>query len=412
MSPSFPRPLSLVALALLLVHSACQRGGVPSGARPVSTGLDTLTAEPFPEAGEATISDAANRDPASLESRLTQSALDLEAVFKERREQGGVPSARATARDRVSTQAASATTATPAPGTTPNFALDPAEPGTTDATADATSDVGTPNVAALSGKASRSGDAKPAADLKQVAAVASNLASHLRHREENDRQPIPDGIVLTTLESLRPGVMTELEKGDSPISKALSREDRKELLAARDRVAANPEAKTLASDSLSRTLQTFAPPTALQIPKAAFCTRVQGFGRYDALRSETFLVNKPIRTLVYTELDGFTTRSARAGDPGMSAIDPPTHAVELSQSLTLYHDPSGLVAWQRPPQTVIEPCKAKRRDFFLVQRLDLPATLSIGKYNLKVRVTDVTSGAEAEAILPINVVADPALVRR
>lgn len=405
MSPSLPRPLGLVALALLLAHSACQRS-TTSASRPVSTGLDSLAAEPFPETGDATFTDAAAKDPASLESRIAQSALDLDQIFKERHEQASARPPRSTARDRTAQPAVPASIDTPAPDTTPNFALDPSDP-----------DAATPQVAlASSATPSPSADAKPAADLKpdlkQVAAVASNLANHLRHREDNGTQPIPDAIVLTTLESLRPGIMSELDKPDSPFSKSLSRDDRKELLAARDRVASNPDSKTLASDSLTRTLQTFAPPAALTIPKAALCTRVQGFGRYDALNSDKFLVGKPLRVLIYTELDGFTTRSARTGDPGMSAFDPPKHAVELSQSLTLYHDPSGLVAWQRPPQTIIEPCKTKRRDFFLVQRLDLPATLSIGKYNLKVRVTDVTSGSETEAILPICVVADPKLVQR
>lgn len=407
MSPSLPRPISLVALALLLAHSACQRSPTPAQ-RSVSTGLDALTAEPFPETGDAALSDAEARDPASLESRIAQSALDLDQIFKERHEQATTqPSRLAAARDRAAGPAAPAATDPPTLDTAPNFALDPADPGAAGSPAAAP-----PNAPASPTASSPSPDGKPAADLKQVAAVATNLANHLRHRDENDTRTIPDAIVLTTLESLRPGVMGELDKPDSPFSKALARDDRKELLAARDRVASNPDAKTLANDSLSRTLQAFAPPSALQIPKAAFCTRVQGFGRYDALNSDKFLVGKPIRTLVYTELDGFTTRSARAGDPGMSAIDPPKHAVELSQSLTLYHDPSGLVAWQRPPQTIIEPCKTKRRDFFLIQRLDLPATLSIGKYNLKVRVTDLTSGSEAEAILPISVVADPKLVQR
>lgn len=404
MSPSLPRPVSLVALLLLLSHSACQRG-TASGSKPVSTGLDTLAAEPFPEAGDATLSAASAKDPSSLESRIQQSALDLEQIFKERNERAGTPQSRTTAaRGRTAATTPATTEQTPTDDATPNFALDAA--GNADGSPTPGTNADSP------GNATNATNAKPVADVKQVAAVATHLASNLRHRGESDKQPIPDAIVLTTLESLRPGIFAELDKPDSVFSKSISREDRKELLAARDRVASDPEAKTLASDSLSRTLQTFAPPASLTIPKAFLCTRVQGFGRYEALNSDKFLVGKPLRALIYTELDGFTTRSARAGDPGMSAIDPPKHAVELSQSITLYHDPSGLVAWQRPPQTVIEPCKTKRRDFFLVQRLELPATLSIGKYNLKVRVTDVTSGAEAETILPINVVADPALVRR
>lgn len=409
MSPSLPRPISLAALTLLLAHSACQSTRSPTGT-PVSAGLDSLTTEPFPETRDRVIApDAKPDDPNALESRIAQAALDLERVFQDRDQ--SVPST-------------SPTRSTPSPDAAPNgpsadhasagdsaptFGL---EGGTEGTSPETSSDTPTPNEHESSIKTNPKTDTKPATSVTRVAAVASHLASSLRHRDEGDRTAIPDALVLTTLESLRPGVMNELDKPDSPMSRAISTEDRKDLLAARDRVAADPNARTTASDSLTKTLQAFVPPATLLIPKAALCTRVQGYGKYDAISSEKFLVGKPIRALVYTELDGFTTRESRAGDPGQSGFDPPKYAVELSQSVTLYHDPSGLVAWQRPPQTVVEPCRAKRRDFFLVQRLDLPSTLSVGKYNLKVRVTDVTSGAEAEAILPISVVADPALVRR
>jgi hypothetical protein len=409
MSPSLPRPISLAALTLLLTQSACQSTRSPTGT-PVSAGLESLAAEPFPETGDRAIApDVKSDDPNSLESRIAQAALDLERVFQDREQT--VPSTARVRRTPTPEAAPSKASAEQAGAvdSTPTFGL---EGGTESTSPEPSTAAPIPTEHESSIQTKGKADTSPATSVTRVAAVASHLASSLRQRGDGDRSAIPDALVLTTLESLRPGVMNELDKPDSAMSRALSSEDRKDLLAARDRVAADPNARTTASDSLSKTLQAFMPPATLQIPKAALCTRVQGFGKYDAITSEKFLVGKPIRALVYTELDGFTTRESRAGDPGQSGLDPPKYAVELSQSVTLYHDPSGLVAWQRPPQTVVEPCRAKRRDFFLVQRLDLPATLSIGKYNLKVRVTDVTSGAEAEVILPISVVADPALVRR
>lgn len=400
MAPSFPRPLTLTALLVLLAHSACQRS-TNQTAKPLSTGIDVLSAEPFPESGDAPqLGAQSSRESQSLESRIAQSALDLDQIFKNRT-QGDASARRADGRSSRRASAVSsdgsANDGTSASGVN---AADPIAP------TDEESSIALATPAA-------NVNPKPADNTAKVATVASQLAQTLRQRSDPAAgKPMPDALVLSTLESLQPGFFTELQRSDSPISKALTREDRKELLSARDRVAADPNARLAASDSIAQTIQTFAPPSSLQITKSCFCTRVEGFGRYTALGAETFLVGQPIRVLIYTELDGFSARAARAGDPGMSAADPAKYAVELSQSLTLYHDPSGLVAWQRPPQAVIEPCKAKRRDFFLVQRLSLPATLSVGKYNLKVRVTDVTSGSEAESILPIHVVADPALVRR
>jgi len=56
--------------------------------------------------------------------------------------------------------------------------------------------------------------------------------------------------------------------------------------------------------------------------------------------------------------------------------------------------------------------RTRRRDFYIVQRIDLPANLSVGKYNLKVAVRDrhAPGGAEAEAVVPIQIVADASLL--
>jgi hypothetical protein len=81
-------------------------------------------------------------------------------------------------------------------------------------------------------------------------------------------------------------------------------------------------------------------------------------------------------------------------------------SVDLSQSLSLYQDQGGLLSWHRPARPVIETSRNKRRDFYIIQQIELPSGLSIGRYNLKVTIKDRTSGGEAETILPITIVAD------
>jgi hypothetical protein len=182
------------------------------------------------------------------------------------------------------------------------------------------------------------------------------------------------------------------------------------LADARDRILAQPGA---ANESLTKTLARLAPPPALKIGRAVLCTRVQGFGRYDPLSTDTFIAGKPIRAIVYIELDGFMSRPARAGDPVDSAMSLSEQvSVELSQSITLFHDPSGLQAKFVPPKTVVDTTRNKRRDFYLIQQIELPATLTIGKYNLKITVKDMTSSGEAEAVLPVKVVADASALAR
>lgn len=245
-----------------------------------------------------------------------------------------------------------------------------------------------------------------------LADLASRMASLLRTAPGRSKPALSDAAALTPIEASQPGILATLDNADNALAAALSPADLATLRQARARLLADP--------STSPDLQTAlrgsnTPPAArpLAITRAALCTRVTSFGRYDPYSSTTFVAGRPIRAIVYTELDGFTTRAARAGDPVQTSVAMSEQvSVQLSQTLSLYNDKDGLLAWHRPPQAVTETSRTARRDFYLIQIIELPPTLSIGRYNLKVTVADSTTGAEAESIIPIDVVADPSLVSR
>jgi hypothetical protein len=133
----------------------------------------------------------------------------------------------------------------------------------------------------------------------------------------------------------------------------------------------------------------------LTIPALALCKRVDGFGQYEPLAGRKFLVNRPAKIGVYTELENFSTRLDEEG----------RHRVDVSQTLALYNE-FGTKAWEEGPRRFVDVSRNRRRDFFLAVAVDLPA-LSIGTYNLKVTMEDAQSGAIAEKALEIEVVADP-----
>ena len=68
--------------------------------------------------------------------------------------------------------------------------------------------------------------------------------------------------------------------------------------------------------------------------------------------------------------------------------------VNLGQTLSLYHT-DGTLAWKRTEQVLRDVSRNVRRDYYLVQRIDLPPTLSVGTYNLKVTVRDLSGNASA-----------------
>lgn len=153
------------------------------------------------------------------------------------------------------------------------------------------------------------------------------------------------------------------------------------------------------SDALRAAADRAAEGLPLRITDAKLCTRVGGFGDYSELSVNAFLAGRAARVVVYTEIDRFATRSG-AGR---------MQTVELSQELDVYHDADGAHCWKRPAQSVTESSRVKRRDFFITNAIELPPTLSVGKYRMKITMRDLTGNSVAETTVPFTVVADAKL---
>ena len=138
----------------------------------------------------------------------------------------------------------------------------------------------------------------------------------------------------------------------------------------------------------------------LAIRTIKLCDRVRSFGVYEELASDTFLAGREQPMVVYVELDHF--KSVKTGE---------MHEVKLYQELVLYNESDGLAVWRQPEQQIVDESRNRRRDFYVVQPTRLPARLGVGKFVLKVRVRDLHGGTRDEVSLPINIVADPALVK-
>jgi hypothetical protein len=88
------------------------------------------------------------------------------------------------------------------------------------------------------------------------------------------------------------------------------------------------------------------------------------------------------------------------------------HTVRLSQEVILYNDADGLPVWRQRPEQILDRSANKREDFFVVQIIHLSNRLSVGKYHLKVRITDEVGQQVDEQSIPIQIVADPQLAGR
>jgi len=139
------------------------------------------------------------------------------------------------------------------------------------------------------------------------------------------------------------------------------------------------------------------PPLA--IAAAHFCTRVDGFGRYQTFDRSAFLLGRAQQVVIYTEIEGFT--SARNEDD--------LWETDLWQALAI-HGPRDIApVWQQDWQPAPDVAARKRTDFFISYIITLPEFLPVGQYTMMVRVKDAANGAIAEAGIAFSIVADAKL---
>ena len=139
----------------------------------------------------------------------------------------------------------------------------------------------------------------------------------------------------------------------------------------------------------------------IDIRTIELCRRVTGYGIYEPFEKSVFLAGTSHKMIVYVELDHFQTHKH----------DEDKYEVKLEQELTLYNESDGLAVWRNDPVQIVDTSRNRRNDFFVVQLINLPPRLSVGKYRLKVRVTDRHGGSLDEKTIPLQIVADEAMVQ-
>ncbi len=245
---------------------------------------------------------------------------------------------------------------------------------------------------------------EPTAAERRQRAIGE-LSRALREESANGASPLAAGVKLAALDLIEPGASGGRVPGElSP------RES--ELLGAWSAFTAETGSKLAAGDAsafvegVREAAARLDSGGGFEIRSSALCSRVETFGDYEEFRRSDstykFLAGKRQRAVVYVELDRFGAKpAAKNGAEGWQ--------VELTQDLALYAtspDGGDMLAWRKPDQNITDFSRHKRRDFFVVQMIELPETLSVGSYRLKVTLRDRAGGATAEAVIPIDIVAN------
>lgn len=131
----------------------------------------------------------------------------------------------------------------------------------------------------------------------------------------------------------------------------------------------------------------------LAIPTATLCREVKGYGLYTPIEPLRFEAGIAHKVIVYSEVENF---SSQMNDKNM-------WQTKLQQSLVLYTE-TGLPVWETK-ESLTDECRNRRRDFYTVKIIQLPPNLNMGRYVLKVSVTDEQAQRIAETSIPVAVVA-------
>lgn len=142
-------------------------------------------------------------------------------------------------------------------------------------------------------------------------------------------------------------------------------------------------------------------PATTRIGKVELCRTVSGYGVYEPFESTTFMAGVEQPLILYVELENFN-----------SLYDGNQYRVRLTQEVALYTDVDGVRVWFLPSEEIVDVSRNKRRDFFTVQLLHLPARLGVGQYRLKIRIHDINASSYDETTVPITLVATQSTTAR
>jgi hypothetical protein len=135
----------------------------------------------------------------------------------------------------------------------------------------------------------------------------------------------------------------------------------------------------------------------LAIPTVAFCSQVSSFGQYRPMASSRFYAGRENPMIVYSEAANFTSIQ---GNDGM-------WRTRLREEIVLYTD-TGLAVWPDKSNAVsyVDQSRARRHDFFIPQLIRLPSSLAVGKYLMKITLTDEESNRVVEATSPLEIISN------
>jgi len=221
------------------------------------------------------------------------------------------------------------------------------------------------------------------------------LLDVLRKRVQAHPQAIQYALALQLLESSEHARAADPANlaGLSPTDQKFVSELSGAVLAAAAKPAGTATSVADRAAPIAEAARTWQADDDLKLPRLVLTSRVDSFGVYTPVEPK-FETGKKHVVIIYCEVTNFTTVK---GDDGI-------YQTRLAQQDSLITDDS-LLVWRPNPEEVEDRSRNQRRDFYLVKKLTIPDTLAVGKYTLRMSVTDKLSNKIAVVAMPIEITA-------
>ena len=238
--------------------------------------------------------------------------------------------------------------------------------------------------------------AKPPA--ASAAAMTNDLLQKLAARVKDDPRDAVNHLNYQLLQFLLEEQVPEL-KSIAP----LPEEDRELLTTLLDglsnfRTGLRADANSLQSKKVAPLLELadrLRSQGELTISTAALCKSVQRFGVYEPMEPPRFVAGrKDNAAILYCEVANFSSQ----------LNDKKLWETKLKQEAVLFSE-TGLQVWSDKTDTVLDQSRNRLHDFFIADKIVLPSSLPVGRYLMKMTVTDLHASRVAEATVPIQIVA-------
>jgi len=229
------------------------------------------------------------------------------------------------------------------------------------------------------------------------------LLDLLRKRIAAHPNQVNYALALELLESAETGKAT-----DPASLSALSQVDQKllaELVPALQSLAAQPATPTTTladrAAPLAAAAKKWEAEADLTLPRLALASRVDSYGVYTPVEAK-FEYGKRNVVIIYCEVANFTSKAIEETTPPSAGSHGTIYQTRLAQQDTLITE-DGLLVWRPNPEEIEDRSRNQRHDFYLVKKLTIPENLAIGKYTLRMSVTDKLSNKISTATIPIEI---------